>query len=38
MPTHALKAMRQMRQDGSIVVLSSGKVTTKSQVSLPAAA
>ncbi|MFE2218072.1 three-Cys-motif partner protein TcmP [Streptomyces canus] len=38
MPTHALKAVRQMRQDGSIVVLSSGKLTTKSQVSLPAAA
>ncbi|MFE9776382.1 hypothetical protein ACFYOV_32960 [Streptomyces sp. NPDC005931] len=38
MPTHALKAVRQMRQDGSVVVLSSGKLTSKSQVSLPAAA
>ncbi|MEU6071392.1 three-Cys-motif partner protein TcmP [Streptomyces sp. NPDC047082] len=38
MPTHALKAARQMRQDGSIVVQSAGKLTSKSLVSLPAAA
>lgn len=36
MPTHALKAARLMRQDGSLVVQSTGKLTTKSVVSLPA--
>ncbi|GAA3381215.1 hypothetical protein GCM10020367_71620 [Streptomyces sannanensis] len=38
MPTHALKAVRQMRQDGSAVVQSTGRLTSKSLVSLPAAA
>jgi three-Cys-motif partner protein len=38
MPTHALKAVRQMRQDGSVAVQSPGKLTSKSWVSLPGAA
>jgi hypothetical protein len=38
MPTHALKAVRLMRQDGSVVVQSTGKLTSKSWVGLPAAA
>jgi hypothetical protein len=37
MPKHALKAVRQMRQDGSVTVQSAGKLTTKSWVSLPVA-
>ncbi|MFC7795724.1 three-Cys-motif partner protein TcmP [Streptomyces cinereoruber] len=36
--SHALKAVRVMRQDGSVVLGSTGKLTTKSWVSLPAAA
>ncbi|MGW7620755.1 three-Cys-motif partner protein TcmP [Streptomyces antimycoticus] len=36
LPKHALKAVRQMRQDGSVIVQSTGKLTTKSRVSLPA--
>ncbi|WP_405976458.1 three-Cys-motif partner protein TcmP [Streptomyces sp. NBC_00988] len=36
MPKHALKAARQMRQDGLMVVQSPGKLTTKSRVSLQA--
>ncbi|MFB6674427.1 hypothetical protein ACFCWG_18870, partial [Streptomyces sp. NPDC056390] len=36
MPKHALKAARQMRQDGMIAVRSPGKLTTKSRISLPA--
>jgi len=35
MSTHALKAARVMRQDGSLVVQSAGKLTTKSVVGLP---
>jgi three-Cys-motif partner protein len=38
MPTHALKAVRLMWQDGSVVVQSTGKLTSKSWVGLPAAA
>ncbi|MCC3655789.1 three-Cys-motif partner protein TcmP [Streptomyces sp. S07_1.15] len=38
MPTHALRAVRLMREDGSVVVQSAGKLTSKSQVGLPAAA
>ncbi|MFD8670719.1 three-Cys-motif partner protein TcmP [Streptomyces microflavus] len=36
MSTHALKAARVMRQDGSLIVQSTGKLTTKSVVGLPA--
>jgi hypothetical protein len=36
MPKHALQAIREMRQNGQVTLLSSGKLTTKSQVSLPA--
>ncbi|MEU1516236.1 three-Cys-motif partner protein TcmP [Streptomyces sp. NPDC005811] len=38
MASHALKAAKEMRQDGSLVVQSAGKLTNKSLVSLPAAA
>ncbi|MGW0930952.1 three-Cys-motif partner protein TcmP [Streptomyces sp. NPDC002644] len=38
MPTHALRAVREMRQDGSIVVHSAGKLTNKSWVGLHTAA
>ncbi|EPH42681.1 three-Cys-motif partner protein TcmP [Streptomyces aurantiacus] len=34
MPKHALKAARQMRQDGQITVTGAGKLTTKSRISL----
>ncbi|MFJ8982650.1 three-Cys-motif partner protein TcmP [Streptomyces sp. NPDC102282] len=36
MSTHALKAARVMRQDGSLIVQSTGKLTTKSVVGLAA--
>lgn len=38
MPTHALKAARLMRQDGSLIVQSPGKLTSKSMLALAAAA
>lgn len=36
LPKHALKAARQLREDGLIAIQSPGRLTTKSGISLPA--